>query len=104
MGAGAHHVREDVRVPGVALAARHRVPGPEPGRLLRVHREHPVSGRGQRHHPRAMIGLDPRQHLRVISLLAQQAAGLRMQLACRPPSGSRRLASTFPASSITSTS
>ena len=33
-GVGADHVREYVRVPGIALGVPHLVPGTEPGRLL----------------------------------------------------------------------
>ena len=72
---------------------------------LRVHPEHPVPRRDQRHHPRAVIGLDP------TSTCESSAASPRKPpaRACSraipaAPSGSRRLASTFPASSITSTS
>ena len=40
VGVGAHHVRQHVRVPAVALRAGHAVPLPVPRRLQRVHREH----------------------------------------------------------------
>ena len=102
---GAHQVRQHVRVPAVALGARYAVPFPVPGRLQRVHREHRVPGRDQRRNPRAPVGLDPDHHLRVIRVLRQEPADQRMQLR-HPghPSGSRRFASTLPASSITSMS
>jgi len=80
VGVGANHVCQHVRVAGVALGPRHLVPLAEPGRLQRVHREHPVARRGQRAHPRAVICLDPDQHLAAVSLFAQQPARQRVQL------------------------
>ena len=76
----AHHVREHVRVAAVALRAGHAVPLPVPGRLQRVHREHRVAGGDQRGHPRAVIGLDPDDHLRLIRVLAQVPADQLVQL------------------------
>ena len=71
VGIGAHHVGQHVRVAAVALGAGHAVPLPVPRRLQRVHREHHVPGRDQRGHPRAAVGLDPDDHLRIIRVLAQ---------------------------------
>ena len=48
-------------IPGVALRAGHAMPLPVPGRLQRVHREHPAARRDQRLYPRAAVGLDPRR-------------------------------------------
>jgi hypothetical protein len=59
MGVSADHVGEHMRVTGVALGARHRVPLPVLRRLQRVHREHLIPGRGQRGHPWATVSLDP---------------------------------------------
>ena len=73
-GAGPHHVREHARVSGTALRAGHAVPLPVPGRLQRVHREHGVADRDQRGHPRAVVGLDPDDHLRPVRVLAQMPA------------------------------
>ena len=71
MRIGAHHVRQHVRVAGIALRTGHAVPLPVPGRLQRVHREHDIPGRDQRGHPRAPVGLGTDHHLRVIAVLAQ---------------------------------
>jgi hypothetical protein len=72
VGISPHHVGQRVRVACVALGPRHPVPVPEPGRLQRVHREHQVAGRHQRRHPRAAVGLDPDDHMRLVRLFAQE--------------------------------
>ena len=70
--------------------------GPGTGRLLRVHREHLVRRRDQRHRPRAVISFDPDPHLAVTGILTQQAANQLVQLrdpgnAIRqPPPGQHR--------------
>jgi hypothetical protein len=80
----------------LALGAPNLVPGPEPGRLLRVHREHLVPRRDHGHRPRAVIGFDPDPHLAVTGILTQQAADQLVQLrdpgnALRqPPPGQHR--------------
>ncbi len=79
-GVGPHHIREHVRVTAVALRAGHAVPLPVPGRLQRVHREHGVAGGDQRGHPRAVVSLDPDDHLRLVRLLAQVSADQPVQL------------------------
>jgi hypothetical protein len=56
------------------------MPVPEPGRLERVHREHPVTGRDQCRDPRAAVSLDPDQHLRIVGVLAQLTADQAVQL------------------------
>lgn len=63
VGVGAHHVGQRVRISGVALGPRGAMPLPIAGDLHRVDREHPISGRNQRRHPRTAVGLDPHQHL-----------------------------------------
>jgi hypothetical protein len=47
---GAHHVRQDMSVTGVAFRAGHAVAFPVPVRLQRVDREHRVPGGDQRGH------------------------------------------------------
>ena len=79
VGVGADHVGQHVRVGGVALGARHRVPLPVAGRLQRVDREHLVPGRDQRRDPRAPVGLDPDQHLDVLGVLTSQLTNDRVQ-------------------------
>jgi hypothetical protein len=69
-GVGADHVGQRVRVAGVALGPGHAVPLAEPGGLQRVHREHQVPGGDQCRHPRAAVGLDPDDHLRLVQVLA----------------------------------
>ena len=71
VGIGAHHVGQHVRVTGIALGAGHAVAFPVPRGLQRVHPVHRVPGRDQRAHPRAAVGLDPDDHLRIIGALAQ---------------------------------
>jgi hypothetical protein len=56
------------------------MPLPVPGSLQRVHREHPVAGGDQRLYPRAAVGLDPDDHLRVLFAFAQVSADQRVQL------------------------
>ena len=63
---GADHVRQHVRIGGVALGARNAQPVPEPGRLQRIDRQHRVPGGDQRRHPRPPVGLDPDHHLRIL--------------------------------------
>jgi hypothetical protein len=82
MRVGAHHVRQDMSVTGVAFGTRHAVPFPVPGRLQRVDREHRVPGRDQRGHPRAPVRLDPHRDLPrvvLIGVLAELLADHRMQ-------------------------
>ena len=63
VGVGAHHVGQHMRIPGVALGPRDRMPLAVPGGLGGVDREHPIPGRDQRRDPRPPVGLDPDQHL-----------------------------------------
>ena len=63
MAVGADQVRQDLRIPGVRLRARHRVPVPVTRRGHRVHREYLVARRGQRVHKQAPVSLDPDHHL-----------------------------------------
>ena len=53
---------QHVRITRVALRPRHRVPLPVPRSRLRVDREHLITRRDQRGHPRAALGLDPDLH------------------------------------------
>ncbi len=53
---------QDVSITGVGLRARGGVPLPVPRRGQRVDREHLITGRPQRRHPRAAVGLDPDDH------------------------------------------
>jgi hypothetical protein len=83
---------------------RTRRAGPVPRRLQRVHREHRIPGGEQRRPPWAAVGLDPGLHLR-ITISRNEPADQLVQLPDPGrPSGNRRLASTCPASSITSMS
>ena len=77
---GAHHIGQHVRVPAVALGPRHAMPAAVPGRLQRVHREHPVPRGDQRRHPRPAAGLDPDLNLHVRALFWQEPADQLMQL------------------------
>jgi hypothetical protein len=60
-----------VRITGITLGPRHVVPLPEPGRLQRVHREHPIAGGDQRPHPRTPIRLDAHRYLQAIIVTFQ---------------------------------
>jgi hypothetical protein len=105
VGVGADHVREHVRVAGVALGPRHAVPLPVPRRLQRVtpNTVYPAATSAATHRPRS------------VSIPTATSAPSASSPRCRPitscspaipaaPSGSRLRARTFPASSITSTS
>ena len=96
VGVGAHHVRQHVRVAGVALGTRHPVPFPVPGRLQRVDRKHRVPGRDQRRHPRAPVGLDPDQHLPAV-LSASSPSAHRSSRATGPSPPRPRAAGPWPA-------
>jgi len=78
MSIGAHHVRQCVRVAGVASGSRHPVPFPVPRRLQRVDPGHQVTGRDQRLDPQAPVSLDPDRHLRVLGA-AELLADHRVQ-------------------------
>jgi hypothetical protein len=71
VAAGAHHVGEAVRVAGVALGARDRVPLPVAGQLQRVDRVHLVAGGDQGLDPRPPVGLDPDHDLTRLGVLGQ---------------------------------
>ena len=55
-------LRKHMSITGVGLGARRGVPLPVPRRGQRVDREHLITGRPQRRHPRAAVGLDPDDH------------------------------------------
>jgi len=74
MSVGAHHVRQRVRVPGVALGTRGGVPLTVTSQLTGVDRVHDVTGGDQRSHPRPAISLDPHHDLLRGQLLAAQLA------------------------------
>ncbi len=72
---GPHHVREGVRISGVALGTRGAVTLLEPRHLPRVQPIHLVPGRNQRLHPQAPVSLDRDHHLArvtVVQVLADQ--------------------------------
>ncbi len=55
----ANNLSEHMRIAGVALGPRGRVPLSVARGRQRVDREHLIAGCPQRRHPRAAIGLDP---------------------------------------------
>ena len=65
---------QHVRVSTVGLRPGGAVPFPVAGHLHRIEREHLVTGRGQRRHPGAAIGLDANQHA------LRDEAGLRVDV------------------------
>ena len=67
---------KDMSITGVGLGTGGGVPLPVPRRGQRVDREHPVTGRPQRRHPRAAVGLDPDHHP-ARDLLAGQVGPIR---------------------------
>ena len=60
-----HTLGQQMRVTGVALGPRGGVALPVPCRRQRVDREHLVTCRDQRRHPRAAVGLDANLHPRL---------------------------------------
>ena len=79
MGIGAHHIRQGVRISGIALRTRDAMPLPVTRHLQRVHRTHPIPRSDQRGHPRATIGLDPDRHLCCVTVLLQVLGDQPMQ-------------------------
>jgi hypothetical protein len=69
MGIGAHHIRQGVRISGIAFRARDAAPFPVAGHLQWVDRTHPIPRSDQRGYPRATIGLDPDRHLCCVTVL-----------------------------------
>jgi len=63
MGIGAHHIRQHMRIPGIAFRPRSGQPLAIAGHLYRIDREHPIPRSDQRRHPQPPIGFDPDQHL-----------------------------------------
>ncbi|GAA2407986.1 hypothetical protein GCM10010404_77530 [Nonomuraea africana] len=82
MRVGADHVGQHVRIGRVALGARYAQAFPIPCRLQRIDRQHRVSGRQQRLHPRAAVGFDPHQHFDVggLHILTNLPSDHRVQL------------------------
>jgi hypothetical protein len=78
MAVGANHVRQDVRIAGVALGTGHAATFAVTSRLQRVDRVDLVASGEQRLHPRAAVGLDAEHHGRVV-ILANVLADHRMQ-------------------------
>ncbi len=72
----ADNLGEHMRVAGIALRTRRRVPLPVLRRRQRVDREHLVTGRPQRAHPWSAVGLDANDHL-LSNLLSRQRRPLR---------------------------
>lgn len=69
---GTDHIRQRVRTALVAFGAGVAHDLPVPGGLFGIDREHPVTGRGQRPHPRTPIGLDAHQHIGRFGVIGQE--------------------------------
>jgi hypothetical protein len=79
MGIAAHHLRQGVRISGIAFRARDAAPLPVAGHLQWVDRTHPIPRGDQRTHPRATIGLDPHRHPRCVTVLLKVLGDQLMQ-------------------------
>ena len=79
VGVGADHVGHGVRVGLVAFAPGGAVPFPVPGHLARVDRVDGITGRAQRRHPQAAVGLDADRHLSALGVRPGELAGQRVQ-------------------------
>ena len=79
VGIGAHHVGQRVRVALIAFRPRSAVPFPVPGHLARVDRVDGITGRAQRRHPQAPVGLDADRHLTGLSVRAGKLADQGVQ-------------------------
>ena len=60
----AHDLGQHVRIPGIRFRPRTRVPLPVTGHRHRIDREHLITSRDQRRHPRTAVGLDTDLHPR----------------------------------------
>lgn len=74
------HVGQHMRIPSIAFSARHPQSTPEIRNLQRIDRHDRVTGRDQRRHPRATIGLNPDHHLHIlIGIFTDPLADHRVQ-------------------------
>ena len=55
------------------------MPFPVPGHLARVDRVDGITGRAQRRHPQAAVGLDADRHLSALGVRPGELAGQRVQ-------------------------